>query len=202
VAEEEEEAEDDTEETTVEAVVDTATIVIATSAEDAGTISAREIGAAAVPRTTTTAGVGETTFAADAIDRPTGEALRDVVGTIAVAAADLGADRHHRVVTTAGTIAEEEEEAVTREVLLVGATKTAIGVATTIIETVAGTVVAAVADTTTSSVAVLKRCTVVETIVEETIVGIVIRGLSWAKLGWAGRVSNIYSRSIRDRISS
>lgn len=153
VADEEEEVEDETEETTVEAV-DTATIVIATIAEDAEMTSAWEIGAA-VPRTTTTAGVGETTFVVDAIDRPTGEVLRDAVGTIAVAA-DLEADHHLRVVTIAGMIEEEVEE-VTREVLLVGAMKIVIEVATTIIETVAAMVVAAVDDTTTSSVAVLKR---------------------------------------------
>ena len=177
--------EDATEGTTV-AVADTATIVIATTAEDAEMIFAWEIGAA-VRWTMTTADVDEMTFvvdetifAADAIDRPTGEALRGAAVTIA-AAVVLEADRHHAVTT-----AETTEEAVTPEALLAGAMMIAIVVAMMIIETEDG----AVADTTMTSAVVPQKCTA-ETIAEETIADIVIRGL----------VSN-HSRPTRGRMSS
>lgn len=174
---EEVEEEDDTEETTVAVVVDTVTIVIATTAEDAETNSALEIEVAVWTMTIVDADV--TTFAVDAIDRPIGEALQDAVGTI-VAAAGLEAD-HHRAVTTAEMIEEED----TLEALLVAAMMIAIGVAMTIIETVA----VAVADTMTTSAVGPQKCTV-ETIVEEMIAVIVIRGLV-----------SVYSRFGRDRLS-
>jgi len=161
VADEEEE-EDETEETTV-GVVDTETIVIATTAEDAETTSAWEIEEAAW--TTTIADADVTTSAVDVIDHPIGEALLDAEGTI-VAAAGLGAD-HLRVVTIAETIEEEG----TQEVLLVAAMMIAIGVAMKIIEMVAVEVV----DTTMTSVVVPQKCTV-ETIVEEMIAVIDIEG--------------------------
>ena len=129
--------------------------------------------------------VAETISAEDATDPPTGVDLlhEGVVAAETIdAAAVLEADPHRAVEITAETIGEAAvvvAEA-TREVHLAeeGAAATTMiarGVVvatTTITEAV---VVAAVAVTTTINADVLQKCTAEETIVEETIAGIVAR---------------------------
>jgi len=143
---------------------DIAMIATVTIDEDVETTSVGAIGA--VLWTTMTADV-EMTFVVDAIDRHTGEALLDVVETIAVAVVPE-VDRHH----VAETIVETIEVVVTPEAHLEDAMMIVIGAVWRTIEMV---VVVVVAMTMTS--VVVRRICIVETIVEEMIAVIVTRGL-------------------------